>query len=343
MHRAEGDRNSAAAAASSSRMARPTVLLPALLAAAIVLLLTTLPSASARAAASPSLSIGIADQKVDMFADPRLKNALHVRKVRRVVPWDAMNVDFERAETDDWMGAAKAAGERVLVSFGHSRVEARRRVAPTPAQYVAAFQKFRARYPQVSEFAVWNEPNLCGEPLCHKPELAARYYDALTKACPSCTILASEVLDNAGMASWVKAFLKRVKTTPRIWGLHNYLDANRLRTSGTKRLLQLVKGQIWFTETGGIVHRSTTNKEGGFPETVAHAGIAVRWIFDRLVTLSPRITRVYLYHWDPGGPGDSWDSALLNLDGTPRPAYRVVLNRVDAMQRRRQAPSARRR
>jgi hypothetical protein len=280
---------------------------------------------------------------VDMFADPRLKGDLHVRKVRRVVPWDSMNVDFERAEIDPWMAAAKAAGERVLVSFGHSRLEGKRRVAPTPAQFVAGFRKFRARYPEVTEFAVWNEPNICGEPLCHKPQLAARYYDALTKACPKCTILAAEVLDNAGMASWVKTFLKSVKRVPKVWGLHNYLDANRLRTSGTARLLQLVKGQIWFTETGGIVHRSTTVKEGGFTESVAHAAVALRWIFDRLVSLSPRITRVYLYHWNPGGTDDSWDSALLNLDGTPRAGYKVVRNRVDALQHRRRAAASRQR
>ncbi|MCW3039861.1 MAG: hypothetical protein JWM31_1766 [Solirubrobacterales bacterium] len=336
------ERNSGPARASSHPMPRPAHLL-SLLTLALLGAVALLPAARADAKASPSLAIGIADQKVDMFRDPRLRGELHVRKVRRVVPWDAMNVDFERAEIDPWMAAAKAAGERVLVSFGHSRRDGQRRVAPTPAQYVSAFRRFRARYPEVTEFAVWNEPNVCGEPLCHKPQLAARYYDALSAACPSCTILAAEVLDNAGMALWVKGFLKAVKQRPKVWGLHNYLDANRLRTSGTRRLLALVKGQIWFTETGGIVKRRTTVKERGFPETVAHAGVAVRWIFDRLVPLSPRITRVYLYHWDPGGPLDSWDSALLNLDGTARTGYRVVLAQVERRERARGVGAARRR
>ena len=44
---------------------------------------------------------------------------------------------------------------------------------------------------------------------------------------------------------------------PRYWGMHNYIDANRLRTTGTRRMLRAVKGQIWFTETGGIVARRT--------------------------------------------------------------------------------------
>jgi hypothetical protein len=309
-----------------------------LLAVVAVLLARTAP---AHATASPSLAVGIADDKTEMFTDPYFLQ-LGVKKVRRVVPWDAMSVDFERPEVDDWIKAALAAKQRPLISFGHSRREGQRRVAPTVAKYVGEFKKFRTRYPELKEFAVWNEPNLCGEPLCHKPQLAARYYDALVTACPSCTILASEVLDGSTMRSWVTAFLKAVKHQPKIWGLHNYVDANRLQTTGTRKLLGLVKGQIWFTETGGIVKRRTTNKVGGFPETVAHAGLALRWIFDRLVPLSPRITRVYIYHWIPSTPTDSWDSALLDVNGQPRTAWRVLRNRLQALAASRRATAARR-
>lgn len=296
----------------------------------------------ATAQESGELSVGIADQKTTFFTAPLFQD-LHISKVRRVVPWDAMNIGYERAELDQWLTAARAASTRPLLSFGHSRVPSRAHTAPTPAQFVASFRKLRKAYPWVTEFAVWNEPNLCGEPLCHKPELAARYYDALRAACPSCTILASEVLDNPTMTPWVKAFLKRVKHKPTIWGLHNYLDANRLRTSGTQRLLRLVTGQIWFTETGGIVKRRSAHKQGGFPETVAHAAVAMRWIFDKLVELSPRIKRVYIYHWNPGGPRDSWDSGLVGLDGTARTGYRVLRDRLRTIERRRAASAARHR
>lgn len=337
------ERNSGQRGESRTRMTHRQHNLRGVLVLLLAGLLATaaLPAPRAAAAVGPPLSIGIADQKVQMFTDPRLRE-LHIRKARRVVPWDSMYVDFERAEIDEWMAAALAADVRPLVSFGHSRLAGQRRVAPTPARFVAAFRKFRQRYPQVQEFAVWNEPNLCGEPLCHKPELAARYYDGLRAACPRCTILAAEVLDGPTMAAWVKRFMKRVKHKPKVWGVHNYLDANRLRTSGTQRLLELVDAEIWFTETGGIVKRRTVDKAGGFAETVAHAGLAMRWIFDRLVPLSPRITRVYIYHWNQGGPRDSWDSALLNLDGSPRTGYRVLRNRIAVLQRRRRAIAARR-
>jgi hypothetical protein len=311
-----------------------------------ILLLAVLTSCCALAwsAAGPepavaAVSVGIADHKPAMFRDPLFRK-LNIRKVRRVVPWDAMRIGYERKLLDEWIAEARAVDARPLLTFGHSRLEGKRRYAPTPQEFQVQFLKLRKRYPDVVEFATWNEPNLCGEPLCHKPELAARYHDALVRACATCTILAAEVLDGPTMTSWVRAFLKRVKHKPRVWGLHNYLDANRLRTSGTSRLLRLVKGDIWFTETGGIVKRRTTNKAGGFPETVAHAGIATRWIFDRLVPLSPRIKRVYLYHWNSSTTRDSWDSALVGLDGRPRSAYRVVQARLTASRR---TPLARRR
>ncbi len=317
---------------------RPSRPRPAVLLVLLVLVLVAVGGRGAvtPAPASAALSVGIADQKTEMFTDPYFR-ALNVRKVRRLIPWDAMRDPAERALLDRWIAAARAVDARPLITFGHSRAASRRRVAPTPQQFQVQFLKLRARYPDVKEFATWNEPNLCGEPLCHKPALAARYYDALVRACPSCTILAAEVLDGPTMTSWVKAFLRRVRHRPKVWGVHNYLDANRLRTSGTSRLLRLVTGDIWFTETGGIVKRRTTNKAGGFPETVAHAGTATRWIFDRLVPLSPRIKRVYLYHWNSGTSRDSWDSALIGLDGRPRSAYRVVQARLAAARRARAA------
>lgn len=289
----------------------------------------------------PDLVVGIADQKTTFFTDPRF-TALGVTHARRLVPWDAMSVDFETPEVDDWLAAAKKAGIRPLISFGHSRLEGQRRVAPTPKAFVAEFRKFRARYPEVTDFSVWNEPNLCGEPLCHKPELAARYYDALSAACRSCTILASEVLDGPTMKPWVTRFMKAVGHTPRVWGLHNYLDANRGRTSGTRELLRLVKGDVWFTETGGIVKRRTKHKAGGFPETPAHAAVAVRRVFDTLVPLSPRIRRVYFYHWNSGSDTDSWDSAFFGPDGRARPSFTVLVNRLKAIAAARRAAAPRR-
>jgi hypothetical protein len=125
------------------------------------------------------------------------------------------------------------------------------------------------------------------------------------------------------MTSWVKAFRRAAKVEPRYWGIHNYIDANRLRTTGTRRLLKAVRGQIWFTETGGIVSR-TNRRKVTFPESAEHAATATRFLFDDLIPLSRRITRVYLYHWNSYPGPSTWDSGLIGPSGKPRPAYRVL-------------------
>jgi hypothetical protein len=283
-------------------------------------ILVVLLGALAAAPAAGALTIGIADQKPDMFTDPRfLASNLHY--ARRAVPWDALTSPTQTAQLDAWLAGARAAHVNPLLSFTHSSTN--RRLLPTPERLLYEFRRFRARYPWVTDYATWNEANHCGEPTCHRPELVAAYWRKLRVACPSCRILAAEVLDMPNMTAWVKAFRRTAKVEPRYWGIHNYIDANRLRTTGTRRLLKTVKGQIWFTETGGIVSR-TNRQKVTFPESAEHAGMATRFLFDDLVPLSRRITRVYLYHWNSEPGPKTWDSALIGPTGKPRPAYRVL-------------------
>jgi hypothetical protein len=290
--------------------------MPTRLATILVVLLAAL----AAAPAAGALTIGIADQKPDMFTDPRfLASDLHY--ARRAVPWDALTSPTQTAQIDAWLEGARAARVIPLLSFTHS--SANRRQLPSPERLLYEFRRFRARYPWVTDYASWNEANHCGEPTCHRPELVAAYWRKLRMACPTCRILAAEVLDMPNMTSWVKAFRRAAKVEPRYWGIHNYIDANRLRTTGTRRLLQAVKGQVWFTETGGIVSR-TNRRRVTFPESAEHAAKATRFLFDDLIPLSRRITRVYLYHWNSEPGPKTWDSGLIGPTGRPRPAYRVL-------------------
>jgi hypothetical protein len=284
-------------------------------------------------ASAGALVVGIGDQKPEMFTDPLFEN-LGISHARIAVSWDALDSDWERQELDGWMGAAHDAGVQPLVAFGHARGD-RRRVLPTPERFKYEFRLFRARYPWVTTFATWNEANHCGEPTCHRPQLVAAYYRSMTRECPSCTVLGAEVLDMPNMARWVDDFQKHLSPArrPKLWGLHNYIDANRLRTTGTRTLLAHTKGAIWFTETGGIVQRRNRAKVG-FPESPAHAAVATRWVFDKLVPLSRRITRVYLYHWN-AVRGDNWDSGLVDPRGRARPALGVVRNELRAAAQRR--------
>ena len=293
----------------------------------IRLIFLTIALLAAAPASACALVIGIADQKADMFADERFAE-LGIKHARLYVPWDVASHPDQQRQLDNWMRQANARGVRPLVSFGHSRVN--RRSLPSVARFVTAFRRFRARYPFVRDFATWNEANHCGEPTCNKPQLVARYWRSITAACRRCRIAAAELLDQPNQLSYARRFRRAAKREPRYWALHNYVEANRFKTERLRRLLRVTKGQMWLTEVGGIVARRNNRRASSraIPESVAHAERVTRWIFEELVGVHRRITRVYLYHWNTASPFDTWDSALIGPDGNRRPAYWVLLRAV---------------
>jgi hypothetical protein len=286
---------------------------PRLLLALTVLALTLLPAAAHAAA---PIGIGIADNKADMFSDARFQ-ALHLRYARIDLRWDVLTDAGATAQLDLWMAGAKATGAAPLVTFDRS--PKRPSYNPTPQQLAGALKALRARYPFLKDFSSWNEANMN-----KKPEIVAKWWLALRKACPTCNVLATDLLDKKNMISWAQRFVKAAGRTPKVWGLHNYVDANTLSTKTTKKLLMSVGGSFWFTETGGIVRRSNSSSVV-FPTGTARAAKVTRFIFDKLAKVSPRIQRVYLYHWDTGiEGGPTWDSAFVGPDGQVRPALQVL-------------------
>ncbi len=157
-----------------------------LLPRSVVAVTAAKPTAKA-AALRRRVTIGIGDQKADMFRDPRF-TALGVKHARLAVSWDAMKRFWETEQIDQWLGLAKAAEVEPLISIGHSRTN--RRSLPTPVQLRGSFAAFASATRGSTTFATWNEANHCGEPTCHRPKLVAAYYRALRRECPNCTILA---------------------------------------------------------------------------------------------------------------------------------------------------------
>ncbi|WP_028062654.1 glycosyl hydrolase [Solirubrobacter soli] len=284
---------------------------------ALVAALVFAPTASAK----PPV-IGIGEQHPQIFTDPAFQ-PLGIHNVRYIASYDALENETERAELDAYLRAAGAANMRVLLGFGHSRDPLKAHTAPSVKRFEREFVKFRQRYPWITDYLTWNEANHCSQPTCNNPKLAARYYLALRKHCEGCRIVAADLLDGSKLPQWAKAFQKAVGNRRVIWGLHNYIDANRFRTRGTKALLRTVKGEVWFTETGGIVKRVNPNKVK-LPESTRHAAEATRYVF-KLAALSKRVTRVYFYHWSPAPtPNPTWDSAFVDKHDRPRPAYEVL-------------------
>jgi hypothetical protein len=292
----------------------------AILSAAVAALAVAAP------AQAQALTIGIADQRAGTFHDARLTSLVH--NARLSVAWDAMRYDWQRREIDTWMSAAKTAGIVPLVTFGRSRT--RKFSLPPVDVYRKEMLRFRHRYPDVREYSPWNEPNLAVRRSNYDPQRIASYYRVLRRMCPTCDVLGADVVDTTSIDRWMRAYLREFPRDqrPRLWGLHNYVDVNSRSDWGTRMMRRLAPGEIWFTETGAIIRRrkpsalddndrrSLIRIGGG-----ARAVQATRRVF-RLAATSPRITRVYIYHWKATSNG-SWDSALVAPNGTTRPSFDV--------------------
>ncbi|MCW2983350.1 MAG: hypothetical protein JWR63_920, partial [Conexibacter sp.] len=286
----------------------------------LALLILACPAGTAAAA----VTVGLGDQKASAFADPRA-GALGLRYARLIVPWDAAT--SEPAAVDAWLAAVAAAGMAPHVAFEHLRSDScpgRRCVVPTRAQYGAAVRRFVARFPAVRTYTTWNEANHASQPVASRPEAVAGYYDELRAACPSCTVVAGDVLDSGSYASWLRRFLAASTTTPRLWGLHDYGDVTYGRTTGADTVLSIVPGSVWVEETGGIVtlRSAPAPARPTFATTEAAAATAIDRAF-AIAAARPRITRMYIYEW-MAFAGDAFDAGLVRPDGSARPSLAAL-------------------
>ena len=292
----------------------------------LAVIAAVLASAALPLSATARTTIGIADQTGDTFSDP-LFGGLGIKHARLNLAWDVFEHDWQVAQLDTWMQTASASGVQPLVIFSQSRVEGRTRVLPTVEHYRQTVQTLRARYPFVNELAAWNEMNYPGQPTFAKPRMVARYYKVLRTTCPSCRVLPGSLLDNPNLVPWTLRLRAEIRRTgqpdPRLWGLHNYSDVNRLRDGSTRSLLKAVKGKLWLTETGGVVH-ATSPTASKYRQGPAFAGKVTEYVLGKLVKRNPRVERVYLYEWKAPTGDVSWDSGLVSPDATPRPAYGIV-------------------
>jgi hypothetical protein len=269
----------------------------------------------APAAADARFKAGISDQHPETFSNVAFQR-LHVGYARLVVPWDVRKVRIDRRITASWLAGAQASKIRPLISFTHSRVHPRK--LPSPGLFKREFKAFRKTYPWIRDYSPWNEANHKSQPTFRKPKVAARYYNVVRANCRSCTIVALDVLDQPDMVWYVKAFKRSARGKKDIWGLHNYGDTNYRRNRATRALLRNTRGQIWLTETGGLVRFAR-----GWPYNIRRAAKATKYMF-HLAASNRRITRLYIYcYW--GEPrGARFDAGLVGPTGKPRPAYYVV-------------------
>ncbi len=288
-----------------------------------------------RAQAGGSYLTGIGDEDARMFANP-LYEQLHARIVRYIAPYDAALHTYYRNQATAFIREAEAAHEQVLVAFYHS--ESSPMQTPSVATYQRDVQRFMKLFPHVRQYESWDEANrgyVPGEFTSPTAVAAARYYQALLRVCRGCTVIGLDVLDAEKIEptlSYISEFkreIHRLETVmPTIWGLHNYADVNHLEGWRTRELVKALGGQVWLTETGGIVKFG-----GAFPNRdgsgLTRAAKVLRFTF-ALAGAVPQIKRLYIYDWTGGTSSTRFDAGLTNARGRPRAGYVVVCRQLHA-------------
>ena len=288
-------------------------------------LLATLAIAAAPASSSAATSVAVADQDLNTFNDPAF-SALGIKRTRVLTPWNVALKPRDRAFLDQYLRTARGSGVEPLVHFSvatGSRCPKRPCQLPSVSAYKKAFRAFRKRWPFVKVVGAWNEANHRSQPTFKNPKRAAQYYNVVRKYCRGCKIVAADVLDDPNMVRWLKVF-KKTAHGARIWGLHNYRDVNRRKgqlVGGTSRLLRNTHGQVWLTETGGIVKFVLPSGGTLFRYDEARANRSIGLMFRIAKRYRRRIKRLYVYHWKVNNPSNRFDAGLLRADGSPRPGY----------------------
>ena len=275
------------------------------------------------------IAIGIGDQNGALFGQKNFK-AVHVKKVRYYIRWDAIKFKKDLRDADRYVALARKAHVRVLMHVSTNDYRHRKAKLPSVAQYRKYVGKLVKRYKAkgVKEWGAWNEENHISEPTYRSPTRAAQFFHAMRGLCRGCTIVALDLLDQANSASYAKRFYRALsasdRSAARIIGIHNYEDTNRFRDHGTKTIINAVRrqnsrAQFWLTETGGIVKLGKN-----FPCSTSRAARAVKYMFKLTKKYRRYIKRVYTYRWFGTQPKcQFFDAGLVNANGSARPGYKV--------------------
>jgi hypothetical protein len=297
---------------------------------------TTARSAAKKAPArGPSYMTGIGDEQDEMFGNP-LWRQLHTKIARYIAPYDAAVRPYSLSKAAAWIHAAEAQHQEILVAFYHSEYTPTK--MPSIATYSRDVAKFIKLFPHVRVYQSWDEANRGNvRGLFSSPSAtaAAQYYRALKRDCQPCTVIGLDILDAEVIGptlTYIAEFkheIYHLKTLmPSIWGLHDYSDVNRLESWRTHDLVKALGGEVWLTETGGIVKFG-----GAFPNRngsgLSRAAKVLQFTF-KVAASEPRIKRLYLYDWTGGTSKTRFDAGLMNAHDQPRQGYVVVCRQLHA-------------
>jgi hypothetical protein len=295
-----------------------------------VALLLSLAAASTADARLP-IRVGIGDQGTEMFDQPAFQRA-KFQRVRYFIPWNAVDDQAQLLRATAFVQRATRDHFQVLLHVSSDDLRIRKATLPTVSAYKSKVGRlvrwFRGL--GVREFGAWNEVNHASQPTFRSPTRAADFFREMYRLvkvpCPSCGVVALDVLDQTGVETYMKTFFGHLSKTYRgratIIGIHNYGDVNRQRTAFTRNIIQVAHrynrtAKVWFTETGGIVKFGTS-----FPCSTARAANRLKNMFSLAKTYRRSgVQRIYVYNWTGAGCSARFDAGLTDPHGNTRKGY----------------------
>ncbi len=200
------------------------------------------------------------------------------------------DADNRLARVDAWMNrvcptvnGTRQCRLRPLVSFDADRFNLDD--VPLVQFFRIGTRAFLARYPYVSEYTAWDEPNCC-KGTERDPQRVAEYFNDLAAQCDAtgCTVVAGDFLEDrnlnvttrgypvrsdgtdtpgAPQRTYFDVYLSTLARTPAAWAIHPYSAANFQRRGLVSRFVRATQNDpsaplnspgpdIWFSEVGGL-------------------------------------------------------------------------------------------
>jgi hypothetical protein len=312
------------------------------LAVSLLVAAAVVPTATAQAARLP-IRVGIGDQSISMFDQPAFQRA-SFQRTRYFVPWNIMDNPAQLNAATLYVQTARAHGFSTLLHVSTDNYTIKKAKLPSVEAYRSKVGRlvkyFRAL--GVREFGTWNEANHASQPTYRSPTRAASFFREMYRMvkgpCPSCGVIALDVLDHTGVERYMQTFYRALSPTFRrratIVGIHNYGDVNRRRTTFTRSIIRQAhhynsRTRFWFTETGGIV-----NFGRSFPCNTTRAANRINTMFSLARTFrTAGVQRLYVYNWTGAGCSARFDAGLTTPAGTPRKAYGTLRRQLIYFQR----------